>query len=73
MSTLNMQQDDHPAHNVPDPTEQYAGTELPNPWSDMGSYTPRSQDSPAKPFVAVGPSKMKGSTKMPRPPIRPGD
>lgn len=29
MSTMNMKQDDHPAHDVPDATEQYAGDVLP--------------------------------------------
>ena len=72
MSTLPMQQDDHPAHNVPDPTEQYAGTELPNPFSDIGNYTPRSQDVPVK-RIEVGPRKAMGSQKMPRPAVRPGD
>lgn len=29
MSTMNMKQDDHPAHDMPDATEQYAGDVLP--------------------------------------------
>lgn len=29
MSTLSMSQDDHPSHNIPDATEQYAGDVLP--------------------------------------------
>ena len=38
MSTLQMQQEDHPAHNVPDATQQYAGDVLtPNfPQSGLG-------------------------------------
>lgn len=31
MSTLSMNQDDHPAHNLPDATQQYAGDVLPLP------------------------------------------
>ena len=68
MSTMNMQQDDHPAHNLPDPTEQYAGMELPNPFGEIGSYN----TGPARP-TQVGPRKPMGSTKMPRPVQRPGD
>lgn len=38
MSTLSMSQDDHPAHNIPDATEQYAGDVLPIPGEQsMGS------------------------------------
>ena len=70
MSTLPMQQDDHPAHNLPDPTEQYAGTELPpSPFQDVGSYNTNSSPRPTE----IGRRIMKGSTKLPRPPIRPGD
>ena len=70
MSTLQMQQEDHPAHNMPDATEQYAATELPaSPWSDLGNYNIGSSPRPTE----VGPRKAKGSDKMPRPPIRPGD
>ncbi len=42
MSDLQMQQEDHPIHNVPKATEQYAGDVLPiippgtpNTWSDL--------------------------------------
>lgn len=69
MSTLNMQQDDHPAHNLPNPTEQYAGMELPNPFGEVGSYN---ADSAKTKPTEVGPRKIKGSDKG-RPPLRPGD
>lgn len=50
MSTLSMNQDDHPAHNLPDPTVQYAGDVLPIPGDQsMGS----GQDSRAADY-AVG-------------------
>ena len=57
MSTLNMQQDDHPAHN------------LPNPFGEVGSYN---ADSAKTKPTEVGPRKIKGSDKG-RPPLRPGD
>lgn len=38
MSNLSMSQDDHPAYNMPGPTEQYAGDVLPMPGEkSMGS------------------------------------
>lgn len=53
MSTLPMQQDDHPAYNMPGPTEQYAGdvVSLPAP---TGPGRGQSVDAPA---YAVGTAK----------------
>lgn len=48
MSTLSMNQDDHPAHSIPDPTEQYAGDVLPigtDPYSKQSPSTLGASDA----------------------------
>lgn len=62
MSTLSMSQDDHPIHNIPDATEQYAGDVLPMAGElSMGS----GQDSRAVDY-AIGKKTDPKIVPMPR-------
>jgi hypothetical protein len=57
--------EDHPAYNKPDATEHYAGTELPNPFMDMGPRVTPMPDNTMKPewkkpTYTIEPRKGKG-------------